>query len=238
MSRAYAAGLVLVVTDRAQVPEGRTVIDVVAAALDGGAHGVVVRERQLPPQGRAALVAAVSRLCTEHDALLLVASPFPPLPAGRCGRPRSAPIDPIDPAGARRVAVHLRRDEAVPADLDRATTLVGRSCHDLAELRRACTDGLDHVTLSPVAASASKPGHGPAIGAGGLRDLMATVRAECTEPPVVLALGGVDASNAGSWLEAGADGVAVMGAVMGAADPAATTRAIVESVAEAREARR
>ena len=234
MRGAYAAGLVLVVTDRTQVPRGRTLLCVVGAALEGGARAVLVRERDLPAEERTALVDAVVRLAARHAALALVASPLP----GRPGPPPHEPParrDPthghLDPSG-----VHLRRDEPLPATLDRTRTLVGSSCHDLAELRRACDERLDHVTLSPVAASRSKPGYGPTLGATGLRELVRAARAERVEVPAILALGGVDETNAGSWIEAGADGVAVMGAVMRAPDPAATTRAIVHGVTAARGA--
>jgi thiamine-phosphate pyrophosphorylase len=124
----------------------------------------------------------------------------------------------------------------VPDDLDRARLLVGRSCHDRSELVRACDDRLDYVTLSPVTATASKPGYGPALGVAGLRDQVTALRAGRADTPTVLALGGVDADNAGYWVEAGADGVAVMGAVMGSADPAATAWRVVEAVAAARRA--
>ncbi|WP_199921668.1 thiamine phosphate synthase [Intrasporangium calvum] len=243
MSLAKAAGLAIAVTDRSQVPGDRTLLDVVRAVLEGGAHGVLVRERDLADEERAALVTGVRRLCAEHDALLLVASPLPhphlphphlPPPQGRCDRSRSASVDHIESGEGRRLGLHLRRHEGVPADLDRVATFVGRSCHDLAELRRAADDGLDHVTLSPVAASVSKPGHGPALGPAGLRRLASTVRREHPTPPVILALGGVDAANAGHWIAAGADGVAVMGAVMRAADPTAAMRAVVDSVRTAR----
>lgn len=237
MRMPYAAGPAIAVTDRAQVPGDRSLLEVVAGVLEGGAHGVLVRERDLPVAERAVLVHAVGRLCAEHDARLLVASPLP-RSAGRCDRSESASIDHIDSGGGRRPGLHLRRDETAPEDVDRPTTLLGRSCHDLTELRRACDDGLDYVTVSPVAQTASKPGHGPALGVSGLRHLVTTIRAACPGAPAVLALGGVDATNAGTWIEAGADGVAVMGALMRAGDPAATMRTIVQSVDLARESTR
>lgn len=236
MTQPYAAGLAIAVTDRSQVPRDRSLLDVVGAVLEGGAHGVLVRERDLPLEARAELVAAVGRLCAAHRALLLVASPvpLPPRAPGRCDQSSVASVDHIDSGGGRRLGLHLRRDEPVPPTLDRASTRVGRSCHDLAELRRAAEEGLDHVTVSPVALSASKPGHGPALGRAGLRSLTDVIRSEYSRVPTILALGGVDRVTAGAWIAAGADGVAVMGAVMRAADPAAEMRAVVDSVGAAR----
>ena len=213
-----SAPRVLVVTDRAQVPPGRTVLEVVADALTAGADGVLVRERDLPHRARARLVDAVGALCSDAGALLLVAAPPPPglaSPPGTFG-------------------VHLRsRDVDRVRELDPdlvAARLVGRSCHGVADLVRAADDGLDLATISPVAPTRSKPGYGPALGVAGLRTVLATARRVRRTLPAVLALGGVDASNAGACLEAGADGVAVMGAVMRAADPARATAAVVESL--------
>lgn len=226
VAAAVPAGLAIAVTDRALVPADRTLLEVVRAVLEGGARGVLVRERDLPARERTALVTRVARLCADHGSLLLVASPLPsPLPRYEVGTSRAPTSAPLDGWG-----LHLRRDEPVPGALVRATTLLGRSCHDLAELRRASDDRLDLVTISPVARTASKPGHGPALGPAGLRDLVDTLRAEHPDPPAIIALGGVDASNAAQWIVAGADGVAVMGSVMRADDPGATMAAILDSV--------
>ena len=77
------------------------------------------------------------------------------------------------------------------------------------EVARAAGEQASWVTLSPYAVSASKPGHGPALPPG----------AFVGHPVPVLALAGIDASNAASARAAGAHGVAVMGAVMRASRP-------------------
>jgi thiamine-phosphate diphosphorylase len=73
----------------------------------------------------------------------------------------------------------------------------------------------------------TKPGAAP-HGLEGVREV-----SEATELPVV-AIGGIDAGNAAAVLEAGAVGIAVVGAVAGAADPAAATRALRTVVEELR----
>jgi thiamine-phosphate pyrophosphorylase len=57
---------------------------------------------------------------------------------------------------------------------------------------------------------------------------------EATDLPVV-AIGGIDAVNAGQVLEAGASGVAVVSAVGAARDPVAATRALVAATEGAKE---
>jgi len=82
-----------------------------------------------------------------------------------------------------------------------------RAVHDLATLR-ASLDDYDRLLFSPVFASFSKPGHGPALDHDDLRPALALPRrAE------VIALGGIDASRIATCRDLGFDGVAVLGAI-------------------------
>jgi thiamine-phosphate pyrophosphorylase len=127
-----------------------------------------------------------------------------------------------DPLGG--TAVHLAAsDPLVTGDL------VGRSCHHAAELARVSTE--DYVTLSPIYPTATKPGYGPALGPAGAAALRS--------PVPWFALGGVDtAERAAECAVAGAAGVAVLGAVMRADDPAAVVRSLLAGFARGRATRR
>lgn len=116
---------------------------------------------------------------------------------------------------------HLTATEPPPAH---RPPLLGRSCHDAGELRAAADEGCGYATLSPVFPTASKPGYGPALGVDALR-----------EPPLpVYALGGVTSENAAACRAAGATGVAVMGAVMAAADPGRAASDLLAAMAARR----
>ena len=95
--------------------------------------------------------------------------------------------------------------------------LIGVSCHSLEQVAQASRAGADYALFSPVFAV---PGKGATQGLAGLSS---AVRAA---PLPVFALGGVDASNALSCIEAGARGVACIRAVFSAADPAAAAIAL------------
>lgn len=99
-------------------------------------------------------------------------------------------------------------------------SVTGRSCHTKAELEEAAAEGSSWAMLSPIFSSASKPGYGPPLGAEALSDT----------PLPTWALGGVGEANARACLEAGAAGVAVMGAVLAAPEPAQAVRAILASL--------
>ncbi len=96
----------------------------------------------------------------------------------------------------------------------------GRSCHSAAEVRRAAADGASYAVLSPYAATPSKPRYGPPLPAGAFADL----------PLPTYALGGITPANAASATGAGAFGVAVMGAVMCADDPAMVVAELIEEL--------
>jgi thiamine-phosphate diphosphorylase len=177
----------LVLTDRRACL--RPLPDVVAAAVEGGARAVVLREKDLPPPDRALLAERLHRLLAPVDGLLIVAG-----------------------GGTEAAAVHLGSAESLP---DPRPLLLGRSCHSGSEVARAAVEGLDWVTVSPVHPTTSKPGYGPALGHDGLAALCLTPGA-----PKVYALGGVGPGSTTACLSAGAYGVAVMGAVMRAEDPA------------------
>ena len=188
---------VVVLTDGAGAG-GRALTDVVAAAVEGGARAVVLREKHLPRPERAALAARLRPVLAAAGGLLIVAS------------------DATIPADG----VHLAASDPLPVP---APQRLGRSCHDAAGVAAATGEGCAYATLSPVFATPSKPGYGPALGPGALGG----------HPIPVWALGGVTAGNAGACIRAGAAGVAVMGAVMSAGDPAAATAALIAAVAAA-----
>jgi thiamine-phosphate pyrophosphorylase len=81
------------------------------------------------------------------------------------------------------------------------------------------------VSVSPVFATPTKTDTAPALGLDGVRAVRRAVRV-----PVV-AIGGINATNAGEVIRAGADGICVVSAIVSASDPraaAALLRGIVE----------
>jgi len=207
-------------TDRRQA--SRPLVDVVGAAVDGGARMVVLREKDLPDGARAALAAQLHAVLAAAGGRLLCAGRLP----GPDGVDRAAGGH-VAAAGVYPAAAGVHLAAAQELSAPRPGGLVGRSCHDATELAQAADQGVDYATVSPVFASASKPGYGPALGLGALRELCAA-----TALPVY-ALGGVDTpERASRCLAAGAAGVAVMGAVMRAADPARATAELLAALAD------
>lgn len=104
--------------------------------------------------------------------------------------------------------------------------LVSLAVHGVERAMAAEREGADLIQLGTTFETSSKPGVEP-LGLEGVRDACAAVKA-----PVV-AIGGVTAANAGSLIRAGARGVAVMGAIMDAADPRSAASALRRALDEA-----
>ncbi|MET8321632.1 thiamine phosphate synthase [Micromonospora sp. NPDC005189] len=120
-------------------------------------------------------------------------------------------------------AVHLPAAGPYPPPTH---ALVGRSCHDHTELDRITTE--HYATVSPVYPTRTKPGYGPPLGPSGLQKLVET------RPVPVLALGGVETpEQVTACVQAGATGVAVLGALMRAQDPCAVAATLTSAYAEA-----
>lgn len=195
-------GRLVVVTDRhVAAAAGHELGTVVAGAVEAGADAVLVRDRDLSRDERADLAARLAVPIHAAGAELWLAGPDAEL---------------ADAVGA--AALHLAVRDATPTTI--GPLRLGRSCHDEAQVTRARDEAVAHVTVSPVAVTVTKPGYGPPLGPEGLHrlvDVAGTVE--------VLALGGVLPAEVARWCEAGATGVAVLGGVVGAADPTAATRA-------------
>ena len=196
----------LIITDRHQ--SRLALPELAAAVFAGGGRWLLLRDKDMSQSERIALGRKIVEIAAPYGATVLMSGDLEAaFEAGAAGvqLPRDG-----DPAAAR---VRLGPD-----------ALIGLSAHDLGEATGAAAAGADYVTLSPVFASASKPGYGPALGLAGLAEVAAAV-----DRPV-LALGGVTAGRVRDCLAAGAAGLAAMGEVARAPDPAAAVRALADAV--------
>jgi len=129
--------------------------------------------------------------------------------------------------------VHVGQDDLPPEAVRRAVgggLAIGRSTHDEEQVRAAAADpDVDVVACGPVFATRSKERPDPVVGL----ELLRRARA-ATDKPLV-AIGGIDAGNLAAALAAGADAVALIGALGGAsasaAEIAGSARALLAAAA-------
>jgi thiamine-phosphate pyrophosphorylase len=192
----------LVISDRRQAR--LPLQQVVEGVFVGGCRWFSLREKDLPPDERRALLGALVTLGRRFGAVVTA----------------HEDIEAVAAVGAD--GVHLPSGgDPVAARARLAGTLIGASSHSADEAAALLRAGADYVTASPVFITASKPGYGPALGLDGLARIVAHT------PGDIVALGGITAENAAACLAAGARGIAVMGEVMRAADPQATVEHIL-----------
>ena len=118
--------------------------------------------------------------------------------------------------------VHLGQSDPGAARARSIGLLLGRSATTYAEAAQAEADypRVDYLGVGPIWETPSKDDAAPPLGLGELARICAAVSVP------VIAIGGIDASNAGACIEAGASGVAV---IRSAADPA-LRRAVDEAL--------
>jgi len=209
MSRAdhLAARLELVVVTDPACGEGRELVEVVRAALRGGAPAIQLRAKTAPAREMVELARVLQEETRAAGALLFV----------------NDRLDVALVAGAD--GVHVGDDDVPVPEVRRIAPpgfLVGRSVASPEQALQALRDGADYVGVGPVYGTASKDDAGAPVG---LAHVAAVV--EAASIPAV-GIGGIDAGNAGDVVRAGAAGVAVIRAVMQADDPEGAVRTLLD----------
>ncbi len=179
-----------------------------------GRVALLLRAPGARPARKRAWERTLAPWCRRAGVLLLAHDPLP-------GEPLEADVAGVHlPARSRWRAAALRRSAT-------HRLLVGRSCHDAAELRAAAAEGCDYATLSPLF---TVPGKGPALGHRRFAELAHSARL----PVVALGGLGLDPTGLAQALRAGAAAVAVRRAVFAAPDPAKAACSVLASLDRAR----
>jgi len=186
---------------------------VARAACEGGVSLVQWRDKS---GSTADQVAAVRRL--------VAAVPVPVLVDDRA--------DVAVAAGA--AGVHVGHGDLTPAEARMIVgkdAVVGLTVHTMEEAEAADGAPIDYASVGGVFATTSKTNPRPPIGVDGFRAIAARLRAH--RPIPVIAIAGITAERAAILKSAGADGIAVMGAITQAADPRAAAASLALAMVRA-----
>lgn len=181
-------------------------LSVVEAALAGGAPAIQVRVKGRTDQEHLAIARAITARCHAVGAMCVV----------------NDRVDVALAAGAD--AVHLGLTDLPIVDaraLAGDRLLIGGTARDPQTAARLVADGADYLGVGPTFATRTKDGLPDPLGPAGVAAVAAAV-----EVPVI-AIAGIDASRIPTVLATGVHGVAVVGAVTGAEDPAAAVRELL-----------
>lgn len=185
------------VTDRAQTG-GRDPLAVLEQALAGGVKAVQLREKDLNGKALFELAEKTRRLCDRYQASLLINDRIDVALA-------------VDAAGVQITGVSLPVD--VARNLLGPRKLLGASTHSLEEARQAQNDGADFILFGPVYLTPSKAAFGAPQGLQALKKILENVSLP------VYAIGGIKAEHIAELRSLGVRGVALISAIIGAADP-------------------
>ena len=151
--------------------------------------------------------------------------------------------DRVDVAlAAEADGVHIGQDDMAPADarlLLGRNAVIGLSIKTVEQAKAAEVEHLDYVAIGGVYTTTSKDNPAPPIGVEGLKYVIAAIHARAPHMPVV-AISGIDETNAADVIAAGADGVAVISALSLAPDPeqaARNLRAVIDAALSKRSVR-
>jgi thiamine-phosphate pyrophosphorylase len=180
-------------TDRAI--SGLSHAEQVARLCAGGARFIQLREKRLSPRDFYREAEAALRVAREHGARLIINDRADiALALGADGL--HVGQDDLPPEAARR----LLGDGAV----------IGFSTHNVEQAIAAAQMPLDYIAVGPIFATQTKENPDPLVGLEGLRQ----VRKAVGKGVALVAIGGVTAENAAEVIEAGADTVAVISALL------------------------
>lgn len=183
---------------------GRDAAEVTRSAIGGGAEIIQLREKQMDGAKFLAAAKRLREVTAELGALFIV-------------NDRADVAAASDADGVHLGQADLPCGEA--RDMLGSGAVVGVSTHSIEQARRAADDGADYIGVGTVFATETKP---PDRLAG--LEYVRAVADEVTIP--FFAIGGINAGNMPSVLEAGADRVAVCSAVIAADDPEAAATEI------------
>ncbi|MDP6824241.1 MAG: thiamine phosphate synthase [Dehalococcoidia bacterium] len=187
---------------------GRSPEDVTRAALDGGATIIQLRDKISDKGPMLETAVRIKQFCAEAGALFFmnddadvaVLSGADGLHVGQTDLPVAAARKVLDPG-----------------------QMIGTSNHQMQEALVSIADDVDYIAVGAIYGTPTKE---VTVSAG--LETLAEIRKQVDRP--IAAIGGINASNVGPVIEAGAEMVCVISAVGMAPDPTAAARELVQLI--------
>jgi thiamine-phosphate pyrophosphorylase len=200
------------VTDRG-LARGRSTVEVVKAAVSGGVTCVQLREKDCSTLEFIEQARAIKNFLEEREVPLII----------------NDRLDVALAVGAD--GVHLGQSD-MPLEMARkiagSSMLIGISAESVQDAVEAENGGADYLGVSPIYATPTKTDTAPPLGIQGLREIKNRIKI-----PLV-GIGGLNNSNAAEVIRNGADGVAVVSAIVAAEDPETAAMNLKQIINEAR----
>ncbi len=203
---------VYLVTDRG-LSRGRSTLEILQGAVRGGVTCVQLREKNCLIRDFIEQANSIKAYLRAHDIPLII----------------NDRVDVAQAVGAD--GVHLGQSDMplnVAREILKDSMIIGISAESLGDAIEAEKGGADYIGVSPIYTTPTKTDTAPPLGLEGLREIRNAVRI-----PLV-GIGGLTKDNAGEVIKHGADGVAVVSAIVSADDPELATKELLKTVTQAR----
>jgi len=202
-----------VLTDR-KLSKGRSHLDVARKAIAGGAPVIQLRDKEANSRQLIEVGGQLRALTREKGVCLII-------------------NDRVDVALAVEAdGVHLGPED-MPVSLARKIlgqgAVIGASVGSLEEAIKAEKEGASYLGVGSIFATSTKSDAGAPIGVALLSELKNRVKIP------VIAIGGINHKNVEEVIRAGADGVAVVSAIVGAEDIVEATRSLLAKIRQAQQ---
>lgn len=201
-----------VITDET-IAGGRSHTEIARLAVLGGAGIIQLRDKTRSYAGLTAIGREIAEITRKAGAVFIV----------------NDRLDVAMACGAD--GVHLGQDDmsvSTARQLAPPGFIIGVSVRSVEEAGEAERDSADYLALSPVFSTASKDDAGPGHGLEQLRKIRRAVSIP------VIAIGGINRKNVRDVIEAGADGIAVISAVVASRDITVAARELRDLVRESK----
>lgn len=191
---------------------GQDVVEGAVKALEGGCRWIQLRHKDANPDLLLAEAKAIAALRSRFGHFTFIIDDH---------------VELVDEAGAD--GVHLGKNDMPPAkarEMLGPEKIVGSTANTLDDIREAARNGADYIGLGPFRFTLTKERLAPVLGTDGYRNIISAMNAEGIHLPVV-AIGGITLDDVATLRSAGADGVAVSGAILREADPASAAASFI-----------
>jgi len=166
----------------------------VGRLIGGGARVIQLRDKNATPRDFYRSAQQAAEVAKTHSVAIII-------------------NDRVDIALALGLGVHLGQDDLPPEqarEILGPNAIIGSSTHTLEQAKQAAALPIDYIAFGPIFETASKSDTEPTVGL----ELLRTVHTLIGSTPLV-AIGGITLQNASSVFAAGADSIAVIGAIVG-----------------------
>lgn len=189
-----------------------SVVDQILGVIEGGCRWVQIRMKDATDDEITEVVKAVLPKAAETETFLLLDD-------------RVELCKKLELTG-----VHLGKEDMAPSQARMElgpAAVIGETANTYEDISRYAALDIDYFGVGPFAYTETKKNLAPLLGLAGIREIAAKMRENDIAIPIV-AIGGITLDDVKPLLEAGANGIAVSGAIARADDIAAATRAFID----------